>query len=943
MAWFGDAVGSVYALEVFTGKLVWKIKADRHPAATITATPALHEGTLYVPISSFEEAAAFNPGYVCCGFRGSLVALDAMSGKEKWRTWLVDEPKPNGTNKAGAPQMGPSGVPVWNSPAIDATRDQLTIGTGDNYSTPATELSDSVLALDLATGRIKWRFTETARDAWNAACTMKDLSKNCPDEDGPDFDIGAGTVLAKDRAGRACCSPGSKSGVAFGLDPDSGKLLWQTRLGHGGVVGGINFGMAASNGRVYVPVSDAPDNKVYEHPAGQGLYALDLASGAKLWGEPVGNQTCAGRKDCNPGFGGSIVATPDLVFAGADDAHLRIYDAASGKVSVGSRYLPRLRDGQPRGGARRIDRRGRGADRLQGNADRFVGLWLCQQDARQRAAGVRGQIEGVEMLKAIVVGTGFGCRIQTPALRGAGFDVVGLVGSNPERTAERAKVNGIAGAFTDLGAAIDATGADVVAISTTPHTHGALSMQALAKGCHVLCEKPFARDAAEARTLLHAAEAAGKVHMLGHEFRYMPDRATAARALSEGIIGEMRAISFVQLLPHIPHNEQLMPEWWFDESEGGGWLGASMPHLADQLRMSAGEMTSLSASLGRVTATRGTADDTFSLRFAMASGAEGVIQYCAGVFGPTMDLAHFAGSKGSLWIDGGKVMFADNSGTREIPVPDDLKLPPPPPITADPRHETPRWKMLVSVELAPYTMLCRALRAKMLGEPAPSPVLNPPLSPTASPRWKSSTPRAPRRRGAERSSRFERNRSSNHGPFTGTADPDRPHGDHGLPHPLLPRRRPARPGADPVVLPSRCRGRSRRIRRLAGGILRLGDRPAPARPDPDAALHHQPQLRNRRRGGPHRNLLPVQRAQSRREHVDRRRALHRPAGEARRRSGRSPTAIAWSNGRARSMPGRSPMPTFPMSTPRAFPGAGEAIRRTCGRWSTSGRRGSRQL
>lgn len=326
------------------------------------------------------------------------------------------------------------------------------------------------------------------------------------------------------------------------------------------------------------------------------------------------------------------------------------------------------------------------------------------------------------MLKAIVVGTGFGCRIQVPALRGAGFEVAALVGSDPTRTAERAAANGVPGAYTDLGEAIDATGADVVAVSTTPYTHGLFARQALEKGCHVLCEKPFTRDAAEAEALLAMAEAAGRVHMLGHEFRFMPERATAARALSEGMIGEVRAISFVQLLPHIPHNEDQMPDWWFDPAEGGGWLGASMPHLADQLRQSAGEMTSLSASLGRVAATRGTADDTFSLRFAMANGAEGVIQYCAGVYGPMLDLAHFAGSTGSLWIEQGKVMLADKHGTREVPVPDEFKLPPPPPITADPRHETQRWKMLVGMELPPYTVLCSALKARILGDPAPSPV-----------------------------------------------------------------------------------------------------------------------------------------------------------------------------------------------------------------------------
>ena len=249
-------------------------------------------------------------------------------------------------------------------------------------------------------------------------------------------------------------------------------------------------------------------------------------------------------------------------------------------------------------------------------------------------------------LKALVAGTGFGCRIQLPALRGAGFEVIGLIGSDPQRTGERAAANGVPGSFTDLGAAIDATGADVVAISTPPHSHGALTLQALARGCHVLCEKPFARDVTEAQAMLAAADGAGKVHMLGHEFRYIPQRAAVGRAIAEGLIGEPHAVSMVQLLPHIPVYEGQMPPWWFDPAEGGGWLGASMPHLADQLRTWLGEFTSLSAALSAVTLKRGPVDDTFSLRFAMVGGIEGVIQYCAGVYGPTMNLAHVAGSEG---------------------------------------------------------------------------------------------------------------------------------------------------------------------------------------------------------------------------------------------------------------------------------------------------------
>ena len=326
-------------------------------------------------------------------------------------------------------------------------------------------------------------------------------------------------------------------------------------------------------------------------------------------------------------------------------------------------------------------------------------------------------------LKALVAGTGFGCRIQVPALRGAGFEVVGLIGSDPVRTAERAAANGVAASFTDLGAAIAATGADAVAISTPPHSHSPLTLQALSLGCHVLCEKPFARDAAEARAMLAAAEAAGKVHMLGHEFRYAPPRAAVARAIADGMIGTPRAVTIMQLMPFIAGAEKSLPGWWFDPAEGGGWLGASMPHLADQLRCWLGEFESLSAGLAAAMLTRGPVDDTFSLRFAMRGGIGGVIHCCAGVFGPMSDISHVTGSEGSIWIEAGKVMLATRTGQRELPIPDDLALPPPPPISSDPRYEDPRWKMLVGVELAPYTLLAQAFRAAILGEPAPSPVV----------------------------------------------------------------------------------------------------------------------------------------------------------------------------------------------------------------------------
>lgn len=327
-----------------------------------------------------------------------------------------------------------------------------------------------------------------------------------------------------------------------------------------------------------------------------------------------------------------------------------------------------------------------------------------------------------DRIKALVVGTGFGCRIQLPALLGAGFDVVGLVGQDAARTAERARVNGVAASFTDLGAAIDATGAQVVAISSPPHAHAALSITAFERGCHVLCEKPFAADLAEAQAMLAAAEKSGKVHMMGHEFRFEPLRATVAKALAEGMIGEPRLANITILLPQLTASEGEMPDWWFDPGEGGGWLGALGSHVVDQLRTWLGEFDSVSASLTSVSATRGPADDSFSLRFRMKSGLGGVIQSSAGAWGPPLDVARVCGSEGTLWTEGGEVRFAGRSGNRTLAIAPEIALPPAPPITGDPRHETARWKGLVQVELPAYTVLCRSLKAAIEGRPAESPI-----------------------------------------------------------------------------------------------------------------------------------------------------------------------------------------------------------------------------
>lgn len=330
-AYFGDILGNVYSVDAITGALVWRDRADAHSSVMITGTPTLYDGRLYVPVSSLEVIAAAEASYQCCTFRGSVVAYEAASGARVWQAFSVEEaPTKRGKNSAGTDLYGPSGAPIWNSPAIDARRGQLYVGSGENYSSPATRTSDSVLAIDLKSGRIRWAYQGTIGDAWNASC-VRDVQYNCPKENGPDYDFGAAPVLAKASNGREYVLAGQKSGMVHAIDPDTGARVWQTKVGRGGITGGVHFGLAVSGDTVFVPIDDKPDGRKYTEPAKPGLYALDIRTGEYLWKSPSEN-VCNGRPSCYPGIGSALTTTPDLVFAGGNDGHLRVHDVQTGQV-----------------------------------------------------------------------------------------------------------------------------------------------------------------------------------------------------------------------------------------------------------------------------------------------------------------------------------------------------------------------------------------------------------------------------------------------------------------------------------------------------------------------------------------------------------------------------------------------------------------------------------
>ena len=330
-AFFGDLLGHVYAVNASTGEELWRQRADDHPNTTITGTPSLHEGVLYTPVSSLEVNLGLDPYYECCTFRGSVAAYDAATGELLWQTFTIDEPAVvQYQNRAETNMWGPSGAVIWNSPAIDAKRNQLYVATGENMSSPATLTSDAIFAIALDDGAVNWVFQATANDVWNTACDTEN-DHSCPPEGGPDFDFGAATMLLTASDGQELVIGGQKSGIVHAVNPDDGSVVWQTRVGRGGIQGGVHFGMAAAGDRLFVPMSDMADGREYDTPDRPGMHALDIRTGEILWSS-LNPDACKGRDFCHPGVSQAVTAANGLVYAGAMDGVLRVHDAETGEV-----------------------------------------------------------------------------------------------------------------------------------------------------------------------------------------------------------------------------------------------------------------------------------------------------------------------------------------------------------------------------------------------------------------------------------------------------------------------------------------------------------------------------------------------------------------------------------------------------------------------------------
>jgi polyvinyl alcohol dehydrogenase (cytochrome) len=334
----GDRAANVYALDAATGAVIWKTRVDDHRFARVTASPTFHDGRLYVGVASGEETAGAVAEYECCTFRGSLVALDAATGAIVWKTYTIEEPRPRAKNKIGTQLWGPSGAPIWSSPAIDVQKNAVYVTTGNNYSGPATDRSDAFVAFDLATGTILWSRQMTAADDWNTSCRLAD-QVNCTNKDAPDFDFASPPILVALPNGRRAVVAGQKSGVVHALDPDrDGQVLWQERVGQGGINGGVQWGSAADAASVYVALSDlgripVPNSQatIPDPEEGGGMFALRLDTGQRVW-HTAPPRACRTRERCSPAQSAAVSAIAGVVFSGAIDGHLRAYSTQDGSI-----------------------------------------------------------------------------------------------------------------------------------------------------------------------------------------------------------------------------------------------------------------------------------------------------------------------------------------------------------------------------------------------------------------------------------------------------------------------------------------------------------------------------------------------------------------------------------------------------------------------------------
>lgn len=341
----GDGAGQLVALDAKTGAILWRTDPKHDPASPLSGSALFAGDRIIVPVSAMDVAAAMRPTHECCKSHGDVVSVDAATGKPVWTWHTMEAAKPLGRkNSQGVEMYGPSGAPIWSSPAYDPKRNVVYASTGENTSPPATVTSDAIVAIDAATGRQKWVFQALANDVWNMSCPVgppppgEPLKPNCffANEGSVllDHDFGGGPVIFRGK-GREVILAGQKSGELWALNPTDGRKLWRHQFGKGTPLGGVHWGIAIDDRRVFAPINDPA---TMANPSAAGMYAVDVLTGKIAW-EWRARPDCSGDRKtrvsiCGDRYG--LSAAPLVIdgalVAGSLDGRLYVFEAATGKV-----------------------------------------------------------------------------------------------------------------------------------------------------------------------------------------------------------------------------------------------------------------------------------------------------------------------------------------------------------------------------------------------------------------------------------------------------------------------------------------------------------------------------------------------------------------------------------------------------------------------------------
>ena len=339
---FGDIHGTAYALSASTGEELWKTLTDPHPLARITGTPVLFEGRLFVPVASLEEPESGQADYNCCTFRGFMSALDAGTGREIWKTYTIpDVPKVVGKNSRGRDMLAPAGAGVWATPTLDIKRRALYITTGNAFAgTPRT--ANSVMAMNIDTGKVLWSMQALALDTWHNGCVQNIPGgafparggggrgraagpaipyppENCPAVLGPDWDFAAPAALATMTDGRDMLIAPQKQGLVWAINPDNGQVIWKQDVAReiAGGRGETLFGGAVDSEKAYFGLISS------------GHLALDLKTGEEVWYVPL--KSPEGREN-QRGVVGAVTLIPGVLLSGARDGMIRAASSRTGQL-----------------------------------------------------------------------------------------------------------------------------------------------------------------------------------------------------------------------------------------------------------------------------------------------------------------------------------------------------------------------------------------------------------------------------------------------------------------------------------------------------------------------------------------------------------------------------------------------------------------------------------